>query len=87
LIEKIGAEALTDFFLYSALGGFALNMGLMFFADVLSNEKLVQLSFVSFIAVLGADLCLLASEASFDAAVFKSLLIFLAVLIIAVPSV
>ncbi len=87
LIEKIGAEALTDFFLYSALGGFALNMGLMFFADVLSNEKLVQLSFVSFIAVLGADLCLLASEQSFDAAVFKGLLIFLAVLIIAVPSV
>ena len=53
LIEKIGAKSLTDFFLYSALGGFALNMGLMFFADVLSSEKLVQFSFVSFIAVLG----------------------------------
>lgn len=87
LIEKIGANALTDFFLYSALGGFALNMGLMFFADVLSSEKLVQFSFVSFIAVLGADLFLLAAEESFDADVFKGLLIFLAVLIIAVPSV
>ena len=87
LIEKIGAKSLTDFFLYSALGGFALNMGLMFFADVLSSEKLVQFSFVSFIAVLGADLFLLAAEESFDADVFKGLLIFLAVLIIAVPSV
>lgn len=87
LIEKIGAKSLTDFFLYSALGGFALNMGLMFFADVLSNEKLVQFSFVSFIAVLGLDLFVLSAESSFDAETFKVLLIFLAVLIIAVPSV
>ena len=87
LIEKIGAESLTDFFLYSALGGFALNTGLMFFADVFSNEKLIQLSFVSFIAILGLDLLVLSAESSFGAETFKTLLILLAMLIIAVPSV
>ncbi|HBO59425.1 MAG TPA: hypothetical protein DD624_05915, partial [Alphaproteobacteria bacterium] len=86
-IEKIGAESLTDFFLYSALGGFALNTGLMFFADVFSNEKLIQLSFVSFIAILGLDLLVLSAESSFGAETFKTLLILLAMLIIAVPSV
>ena len=87
LIEKIGMQKLTHFFLYSALAGFALNLGLMFFADVLSNEKLVQISFVSFLAVLGGDLWLLRAESAFSPDTFKTLLILPAVLIIAVPSV
>ncbi len=87
LIKKIGSETLADFFLFSALGGFVLNLCLMFFADVLSNEKLVQLSFLTFIAILIATLALLHAEQSFSAPVFTASLIFLAVLIISVPSV
>ena len=87
LIKKIGSETLADFFLFSALGGFVLNLCLMFFADVLSNEKLVQLSFMTFIGILACTLVLLGGEASLTPAVFKAALIFLAVLIISVPSV
>lgn len=87
LIKKIGSETLSYFFLYSAIGGFILNLFLMFFSDLLSSERLVQTSFFSFICVLGIDLLVLSSEALFSLTVFKSLLILLAVLIIAIPSV
>lgn len=87
LIKKIGSDTLSYFFLFSALGGFVLNLGLMFFADLLSSERLVQTSFASFILVLVADLFVLGAEGSFSAPMFKGLLIFLAVLIIALPSV
>lgn len=87
LIKKIGSGGLSYFFLFSALGGFVLNLCLMFFADLLSNERLIQTSFAGFILVLGADLFVLGSQASFSPATFRGLLIFLAVLIISVPSV
>lgn len=87
LIKETGSNALSRFFLFSALGGFALNICLMFFADVFSNEKMVRFSFLGFVCILEANLLVLASETSFSAETYKILLIFLAVLIIAVPSV
>ena len=87
LIKEIGSESLSRFFLFSALGGFALNVCLMFFADAFSNEKLVRFSFLSFIFILETDLAVLAHAASFSEGTYRFLLIFLAVLIIAVPSV
>lgn len=87
LVKKTGTESLSYFFLFSALGSFFLNLLLMFFADLFSAEKLVQLSFSVFILILGADLFLLASEAAISSGLFKALLIFLAVLIISLPSV
>lgn len=87
LIKKIGSAGLSYFFLFSAIGGFILNLCLMFFADLLSNERLIQTSFAGFILVLGADLFVLGSQAAFSPALFRGLLIFLAVLIISVPSV
>lgn len=87
LIKEIGSESLSRFFLFSALGGFALNVCLMFFADAFSNEKLVRFSFLFFIFILEADLAVLAHAASFSEETYRFLLIFLAVLIIAVPSV
>ena len=87
LIKKIGSESLSYFFLFSALGSFVLNLLLMFFADIFHSEKLVQLSFAGFILVLIADLWVLEEQSSFSPYTFKILLIFLAVLIISVPSV
>lgn len=87
LIKEIGTASLSSFFLFSALGGFVLNVALMFFADVFSNEKLVRFSFLGFIAILETDLFVLANSQAFSAENYKLLLIFLAVLIIAVPSV
>ncbi len=87
LIKEIGSASLSYFFLFSALGGFALNVALMFFADLLSNERLVQTSFVSFILILSADLWAIHAGDILAEPAHKSLLIFLAVLIIAVPSV
>lgn len=59
----------------------------MCFADLLSSEKLVQISFAGFIAILAADLAVLDAQNAFSPEQFKYLLIFLAVLIISVPSV
>lgn len=87
LIKEIGTASLSSFFLFSALGGFVLNVALMFFADVFSNEKLVRFSFLGFIAILETDLFVLANSQAFPEENYKLLLIFLAVLIIAVPSV
>lgn len=87
LVKKTGTESLSYFFLFSALGSFFLNLLLMFFADLFSAEKLVQLSFTAFILILGADLFLVESQALISPNIFKILLIFLAVLIISVPSV
>lgn len=87
LVKKTGAESLSYFFLFSALGSFFLNLLLMFFADLFSAEKLVQLSFTAFILILGTDLFLIETQSFFSPALFKTLLIFLAVLIISVPSV
>lgn len=87
LIKKTSTQSLSCFFLFSALGSFVLNLILMFFADRVASEKLVQLSFAGFIAVLAADLTVLRAEPSFSAPCFRNTLIFLAVLIISVPSV
>lgn len=87
LIKKTGTQSLSCFFLFSALGSFVLNLILMFFADRVTGEKPVQLSFAGFIAVLAADLAVLHAESSFSAPCFRGMLIFLAVLIISVPSV
>ncbi|MBR1778202.1 MAG: hypothetical protein IJ752_06435 [Alphaproteobacteria bacterium] len=87
LIKKIGSDSLSYFFLFSALGSFVLNLLLMFFADVFSSEKLVQISFAGFILILVADLSVLESQGLFSETLFKSVLIFLAVFIISVPSV
>ncbi len=87
LIKKTGAEDLSYFFLFSALGSFVLNLFLMFFADLFASEKLVLLSFIGFIFILAIDLFLLETQNAFSPTIFKTLLIFLAVLIISVPSV
>lgn len=87
LIKKISTQSLSWFFLFSAIGSFVLNLFLMCFADLLSSERLVQISFGVFIAILFADLAVLDSQALFSEEHFKYLLIFLAVLIISVPSV
>ncbi len=87
LIKKINTESLSWFFLFSALGSFVLNLLLMGFADLLDSEKLVQISFIGFIGVLAADLAVLDAQTFFSPLQYKYLLIFLAVLIISVPSV
>lgn len=87
LIKKISTQSLSWFFLFSAIGSFVLNLFLMCFADLLSSEKLVQISFAGFIVILAADLAVLDAQAVFSPMQFKYLLIFLAVLIISVPSV
>lgn len=87
LIKETGTRSLSLFFLFSALGSFVLNLALMCFADLLSGEKLMQLSFASFIGVLAADLAVLNAPGAFSRNGFEALLIFLAVLIISVPSI
>ncbi|MCQ2914562.1 MAG: MFS transporter [Alphaproteobacteria bacterium] len=87
LINKIGTDKISEFFLYSAIAGFLLNLCLMFYADILKNEKLVQYSFAFFIVVLLAYLFNLNSQNSLSITTFKYLVIGITVLIIAVPSV
>lgn len=87
LVKETGTQSLSLFFLFSALGSFVLNLLLTCFADLLSSEKLMQISFASFIGVLAADLAVLNAPAAFFGNGFEPLLIFLAVLIISVPSI
>ncbi len=87
LIKKISTQSLSCFFLYSAIGSFVLNLFLMCFSDLLCSEKLIQISFAGFIAILLTNLAVLDAQAVFSPIQFKHLLIFLAVLIISIPSV
>lgn len=87
LIKKIGTENLPNFFLYSALAGFFLNILMLFYSDTLKSTKLLSFSFLSVILVLSTYFTTYKYIPNTTSTFYKNVLIFSAVLISAIPSI